>query len=341
MKRIKKISIFYFLLLGLMIPQYAQEVSNVGKSAGAFLEIGAGARAIGMGGAFVATANDISAMYWNTAGISKLETIQAIFVHTNWLADINYNYAGIVFPMQSSGTIGINITTLSMGEMEVRTMDRPEGTGELFDASDLAMGLSYAMELTDHFSLGFNLKYISQRIWKETAQAFAVDIGTLYQIPIEGMRIGATISNFGTDMQMTGNDLLVYHDLNPNESGNNDHIFAELKTDSWPLPVSFQLGLAMDFIDDETNFLTAEIDGVHPIDNTESMHLGVEYGFKKMVFLRAGYRNLFLKDSEEGLTLGGGVNFNLVSNFGLSFNYAYADFGRLQNAHRFSAIVHF
>ena len=55
------------------------------------------------------------------------------------------------------------------------------------------------------FAIGFNFKYIQQRIWKEKASGFAVDIGTLYQTPVEGLRIGASLTNFGTDMKMTGN----------------------------------------------------------------------------------------------------------------------------------------
>jgi len=276
---------------------------------------GVGARAIGMGGAFVATANDVSAMYWNPAGLGRLSNIEGIFVHSEWLADITFDYAGIVFPTGQYGTIGMNITTLNMGEMKVRTVDRPEGTGELFEASDMALALAYGINLTNRFSIGFNLKYILQSIWKEKASGFAIDIGTLYHTPVKGLRIGAALSNFGTDMKMTGNDLLVYHDIDPYQSGNNDQVFAQLQTDSWSLPLIFQLGVAMDVVQSETQQLTVEADAVHPNDNTESIHLGLEYGLNKQYFLRAGYRNLFLKDSEEGFTIGGGILFDFFGNF--------------------------
>ncbi len=321
--------------------QSEKNVSNVGTTAAPFLQIGVGSRAVGMGGAFVATANDVSAMYWNPAGLGQLNSIEGIFVHSKWLADITFDYAGIVFPVTQYGTIGVNITTLNMGEMEVRTVDRPEGTGELFAASDLALGLAYGINLTNRFSIGFNLKYIQQQIWKEKASGFAIDMGTLYQTPVEGLRIGAALSNFGTDMKMTGNDLLVYHDVDPYQSGNNDQIFAQLQTDSWALPLLFQLGVAMDVIQNETHQLTVEADAVHPNDNTESMHLGMEYGLNKQYFLRAGYRNLFLKDSEEGFTIGGGMALNFFGNFQASLNYAFADFGRLENAQRFSIRLRF
>ena len=69
--------------------------------------------------------------------------------------------------------------------------------------------------------------------------------------------------------------------------------------------------------------------------------MGLEYGLNKQFFLRAGYRNLFLQDSEEGFTIGGGMSLNFFGNFMASLNYAYADFGRLENAQRFSIRLRF
>jgi len=329
------------ICLTINIAQLQPQSTNVGKTAAPFLSIGVGSRAIGMGGAFVATANDASSMYWNPAGIAFLDNIEAIFVHTNWVADMNFVYGGIIFPMGNSGTIGANITMLNMGEMLVRTEDRPEGTGEFFEAGDFSLGLSYALRFSERFSLGINLKYINQRIWHESASGYAVDIGTLYHTPLKGFRIGAALTNFGSDMQMRGDDLLRFYDPDPNNSGNNDQIMSELRTDSWTLPLTFQFGLAMDFLDSENHLLTAEVDAIHPIDNSESMNLGVEYGFHHQYFLRAGYRNLFLIDSEEGFTLGGGLNIELIEGLSILIDYAYADFGRLQNAQRFSIALRF
>ena len=341
MRIMKHIFIIILTLYTLGWAQSAKNVTNVGTTAAPFLEIGVGARAIGMGGAFVATANDVSAMYWNPAGIAGLNQIQAIFVHTDWLVDISYDYAGMVFPLMSFGVVGVNLTALNMGEMKVRTIDRPEGTGEYFDASDMAIGLAYGIKITNRFAIGFNFKFIQQTIWKEHARGFAVDIGTLYQTPWKGLRIGAALTNFGTDMKMSGNDLLVYHDIDPYQMGNNDHIFAELTTDSWPLPLNFQLGLAYDALQLEKHLLTLEVDAMHPIDNSESLNLGLEYGFAGRYFLRAGYRNLFLRNGEEGLTLGAGVNLAMFGGIHAGFHYAYADFGRLQNTQRFTIVLSF
>ncbi|NIV13319.1 MAG: PorV/PorQ family protein, partial [Aliifodinibius sp.] len=186
MRRRSYIFIIALLPIGLALGQFSGKVSNVGTTAAPFLEIGVGARALGMGGAFVSTANDASALYWNPAGLGRLQQLEVMFVHTEWIADITFDYVGAVLPLGRYGALGASITTLNMGEMQVRTILQPEGTGELFDAKDMALGISYGLNLTDRFSIGFNSKYIYQKIWKETAQGFAIDIGTLFTTGFNG-----------------------------------------------------------------------------------------------------------------------------------------------------------
>ncbi|MBN1478885.1 PorV/PorQ family protein [candidate division KSB1 bacterium] len=306
--------------------QGSSSVTKVGITAAPFLEIGVGAKAYGMGGAFVGTANDASALYWNPSGMARLPRSEGSFVHIDWLADINFDFIGFVLPAGRIGSFGLSITSLSMDDMLVRTEDRPTGTGEYFKTGSMAIGASYAINLTDRFSIGFTGKYLREQIWKETATGIAFDIGTLFTTNFHGMRIGATLSNFGMDMRMAGEDLLVYHDIDQTQMGNNDKIFAELQTESWPLPLTFQVGVAMEIIQSGVNRLTLALDAVQPTDNTESINLGTEYALREWVFLRAGYRNLFLKDSEEGLTFGAGA----ILRFGtmkLKVDYSYAQFG--------------
>jgi hypothetical protein len=342
MQKIKSVFLIFTLLISYpAFAQYNSNVSNVATSCAPFLEIGVGARAVGMGGAFVATANDVSALYWNPAGIGRLSRPEILFVHTNWIADVKFDFAGVIIPLGNIGTLGASLTSLSMDEMNVRTVDQPEGTGEFFDVGDMALMLSYGFNLTDRFSIGFNTKFIQQTIWKESARGFAVDIGTIFRTGLKDMRIGAVLTNFGTDMKMEGEDLLVYHDIDPYQQGNNERIFANLETQSWPLPLNFQIGLAMDPYLSSSHRVTVAVEAMHPIDNTESVHLGSEYAYKDLIFLRAGYRNLFLRDSEEGLTLGMGVGSKLFKGFQINLDYAYADFGRLENAQRFSVILRF
>jgi opacity protein-like surface antigen len=315
--------------------------TKVGSTAAPFLNIGIGPRAIAMGGAFVATSNDVTSLYWNPAGASRAQFNSALFSHSKWFADINYNWAGAMLSMGDFGVVGLSINYLDYGDIEVTTLREPEGTGETFNPQDLFIALTYAYNLTDRFSIGGNVKYVNQKIWNTSASAIAVDIGVLFLSDIYGLRIGATITNFGTNMQLDGKDLYIQTDINEQISGNNDQVLAKLNTDSYPLPLTFRVGVAMDVLNFEDHRFTVGADALHPNDNAESLNIGAEYVFMNILALRGGYKSLFLDNSEEGLTLGVGINYDIVPNLGLFVDYAYQDLGRLDYAQQFSLGVKF
>jgi predicted porin len=330
--------VFIIILLSVI---YVFGQTKVGSTAAPFLNIAVSPRAISMGGAFIATANDVSSLYWNPAGASSSDINEAMFSHSRWFADINYNWAGAMIKLGGAGTLGLSLTYLDYGDIEVTTLAEQDGTGEFFSASDMSLGLTYAYNLTDRFSLGGTVKYIQQKIWNSSASAFAMDLGVLFHSDIYGLRIGATITNFGTGMQMDGKDLLVQHDIDPNIYGNNDQILANLQTDEFPLPLTFRIGLAMDLLDTEEHRFTLAADALHPNDNSESINVGAEYMFNNLIAFRVGYKSLFLDNSEEGLTAGVGLNYDFSIDFGVRVDYAYQDFGVLDYTQHFSLGVKF
>ncbi len=321
--------------------EFVSDVSKVGTTAAPFLSVEVGARAIGMGGAFVALANDATALYWNPAGIARLNGIGVTLNHTNWLAGTYFDYAGVALSLGSVGSFGLSFTSLTMEDMDVRTIAYPEGTGEKFGASDFAIGTTYARNLTDRFSVGFTAKYIQQKLWHMSASSFALDIGTIFTTQFRGMTIGMSISNFGNKMQMIGSDTQIPVDIAPEKEGNNNKIVGNMRTERWSLPLIFRFGVAMNVIENYNYRWTIALDAMHPNDNTEYVNVGTEYALKNMVFLRCGYKNMFMKDNEEGLTLGAGLAYSLVGNFRLKIDYAYADFGILDNVQRFSLALEF
>jgi len=327
----KKFIIIFFVTFGCLFAQ-----SKVGSTAAAFLNIAIGARPISMGGAFSATANDVSALYWNPAGVSRIEGSEAMFAYSNWFADINYNWSGAALNLGGMGTLGLSVTYLDYGEMEITTLAEQDGTGQMFTAKDMALAISYAYNLTDKFSIGGTAKYIQQTVWNSSASSTAFDVGVLYYSDIMGIRIGASISNFGNEMSLSGKDLLVQHDIDQQIVGNNDQILASLKTDGFPLPLLFRIGLAADLVNIEDHILTIGVDALHPNDNDESLNVGLEYIIYDLVALRGGYKSLFLDNAEEGLTLGVGVKYNFAPGLGFYFDYAYQDFGVLDNTQHFT-----
>lgn len=351
------------LTLSLLIPASAFSQSKVGTSAAPFLTIGIGSRPQAMGGAYVAMSDDVHALYWNPAGLARLERSEAMMVHSTYLADMNLDYLGLAFSMGQAGTFGISATLLSVGEMEVTTNRYQDGTGLMFNSYSMASGLSYGYKFYDRFSIGGTVKYIQETIWNESATGVAVDIGTLLITPLHDIRLGMNISNFGTKMQMGGRDLVVFHDPDANREGNNPNIPAEYQTDSWKLPLTMRLGFAGEVIQTTTNRVTLALDWVVPNDNTEFMNFGVEYGYNEYVFLRGGYRamrpgmydtdkkdgngnperefSLSQPDNGGGMTFGAGVKLGVASGFIFVADYAYEGYERLGSIHKYSLSVQF
>lgn len=336
MSIIKKICLILFLPFCLM--GQSKDVSKVGTTAAAFLEIPAGAVALGMGGAFVSQANDASALYWNVGGISNIEKYDLHLAYMNWIGDTKYNFAGLVIPLDEFGTLGFSFTSLSMDDMAVRTVENPEGTGEYFSAGDISFGLSYARNLTDRFSIGFTVKYIQEKIWHMTAQGIGIDAGTLFKTDIlGGIIIGASISNFGAAMKLDGRDTRYFIRVDEGKQGTNDRIPTNIELDSWDLPLIFRIGISDNIVINDMYKFTATVDAVHPNNDYESLNIGGEFAFMEFLMIRGGYNSLWLKDGEGGLSLGVGVNSKMLfSDTIFQFDYAFRDFGRLQNVHMFS-----
>ena len=130
----KKIILVFLLTAASIMGQ-----SKIGSTSAPFLNIAVSPRDISMGGAFVGTANDVSSLYWNPAGASRSNTNEAMFSHSRWFADINYNWAGAMLKLGGAGTVGLSLTYLDYGDIEVTTLAEQDGTGQFYSAHDLPL----------------------------------------------------------------------------------------------------------------------------------------------------------------------------------------------------------
>ena len=332
------------LLMGGLLatqPIYAQidtgpdrnTITNRGTTAAQFLKLGGGSRAVSLGGSYVALSDDLSALYWNPSGLANLNSSSVQLARTDNLAGISYNVAAFGTSLGNAGTIAAALIFLDSGSMQVRTALQPEGTGEEFDVQNLALQLSYGRALTARFMIGGSVKFIQESIWHSSASAMAFDFCLLFTTPYNRLRLGASMANFGPKMQISGRDILFSQDPDPENEGNVEIVNAELLTEAHSLPLIFRLGLAWDAVSTRDHSIIVMPDAAHPNDNSEYVNVGTEYSFRNLLALRVGYRNLLEEDGEQGLTFGAGLDLRIDRSLRVGFDYAYADFGRLEETH--------
>jgi hypothetical protein len=343
----KKTQLLFVLLLTAGAPVFGQSPIRVGTTAAEFLGVGYGAAGCAMGDAYTSLVEDVTSVYWNPAGLAFMTGRQAMFSYQPWLAGINTVMMAAGLQMANQGTLALGLIGVNYGSMKVTTVDMQDGTGENFNAGDYAFTLSYGRKLANWFGFGATAKYVRSSIWHSDANAFAVDLGVLIQTPFfsatgkdeHGLRIGMSLSNYGTRMSYGGVDLMRSVDVSPSEAGNYKDSKAYLGTDAWELPLIFRVGFSVSPVVSTAQRLTFAADALHANNNGESVNLGAEYGLtvpgKGKLFLRAGYRALFLEDSQFGPTYGVGVLVQMFGNSGIQVDYAYRDVGILGNVNSF------
>ncbi len=347
-------SLLIFLSIALFCTtSYAQSPTRVGTTTAEFLSIGYGPAGLALGDAYVSMVDDISSVYWNPAGLAYMTKNEVMFSYQPWFVDINtfFGAGGIVD--QRFGTFAVGMLGVNYGDMPVTTVDAQQGTGEIFHASDLAISLSYGRKLANWFGFGASAKYIRSSIWHSSGTALALDLGVLIQTPffspsgneIHGFKIGMSLSNYGTKMEYTGIDLLRSVDISPDEAGNYKDSKVLFDTDQWELPLIFRVGVSIQPVVSTTQQLTISTDALHVNNNNESMNMGAEYVFSApgvgKLFLRGGYRALFMQESEFGPTFGFGALVQTFGNTGLKFDYTYRDVGILGYVNSFGVNVTF
>jgi hypothetical protein len=321
------------LCFGVMHAQNA----NLGTSGAVFLKIPVGPRAASLGGAFTSCGDDASALFWNPAGSADVKGSALIASHEEWWAGSRLSHAAFVQSFGEIGSFGLSFTSMNMDKIAVTTEDDPEGTsGQTFDAQDLMLGITYARNLTEEFSVGITAKYVHQRIWNESAGGLAVDIGTLYHIGYRDLRLGMSVTNFGGDLTFEGRDLTVDYDVNSAISTER-LLPAQIQGEGYPLPLHFQVGICMSpYISDELSVLLAT-DVVHPNDNDEIVCAGIEMTVLQRLTFRGGYR---FGDDTARWSVGVGAQVP-TGTLNIGFDYAYVAYDLLPAIHRFGVAVGF
>ena len=313
MKLHKRQGSLLLLLAILLLPSLVFSQAKVGTTGVNFLELGVSARAMGMGEAFTAGVDDASSVYYNPAGLVYVYGREVMLTHIDMPAGINYEFVGLAAPLEAvGGIVGVGVYSLNTGDIPYTSYEYwdgkdANGNTQYFSAGDIAVSVSYGRYLTDKFSLGVTAKYIREDLSTYSATGWAADVGTVYNSGYRNFKIAMLISNFGPDMKFIQK--------------------------TFPLPINFKFGASIDFIDTEDHRVMLAAEGSHPSDNLEKYNIGLEYRYLDRFSLRVGERMHYDSD---GLTAGGGLSIPLGDEMDLTVNYAYQDFGFLNQVHRFS-----
>jgi len=322
------------LLFCLTANAYAQILptfgnSRTGGSGMQFLKIPNDARSTALGGAVVGITNDVSAMFWNPAGITKIDTgkVNFQFSSTRYYANSTGSYAGVVFKTSKLSFLGLQVQSLNYANMEETTEWQPYGTGRNVNVSNVLIGLSYAKILTDNFSFGVNGKWAHEGIADVRVNNILFDLGLTYNIGLKYSKFGVSFSNFGMNVAPDGSVSILKMSGEKNITN-----FSEVTA-----PSVFRIGGAFDPIHTNTNILTICAQLNHPTDNNETFAAGAEYSYKNLLFARTGYE-MGSDESYRFPTTGFGMR--LQRNYGtFRFDYGFSSKSRLGNLHRLTLSI--
>ena len=343
-----------------------QVVTRIGTRGAAFLSLGVGARAQALGGAYGAAADDVTALYWNTAGMTRIDGFSAGMTTARLFADldIQHTFVGVVMPFGFT-RLGLSINTLDSGEMPWQSENWPNAgfggeqdpTSASFSWTGMAIGLHLAQPITDRLTVGIAAKVIEEGITNAMARYVAVDMSMVFRTGLYGVTLGASLTNLGTTGRFEGNLLNTRVFTGASEgqalAGFVRVMEVAAATDDLELPTSFRFSVLADLIGgadailspDANQSLRLMLDVNDPVDAPQQTALGLEYGFRGLAFARAGKR--FANEDQidhgmmHGAAAGGGVRLPVGEIGTLTVDYAYTAMEQLENIQVFSFQLQF
>jgi len=295
------------MIVAALLGDVSLAASNAGRTAADFLEIGQGARAAGLGGAYTAVSEGAVAAYWNPAGLAGLENFEVALGHFSWYQDITVEQLSLAMPLSAGPVLAASLTYVNYGAIDGYDASGVP-TGEL-TAYDLSGGVSIGMAINERWSAGLTAKIVTQRLDDLSATAYAGDFGLKYHA--ESFALAATVTNLGSSMTFDQS--------------------------SEKLPAAFNVGAA---IYPFGGALTTSLDIEKKFEGDMVIRQGLELGFDDRYYLRTGYDYLPQQDGRElatGLSLGAGLRYGFAD-----FDYSYTpnDKSTAEDLHRFTLVLH-
>jgi hypothetical protein len=316
------------LLLGVFATSLAPAGAGnrSGTNGASELLIPVGARDIAMGGASIATARGVEALYWNPAGVARMRGATEVYMsHMSYIADIGVDYGAIAANVEGFGVLSLSLKSLSVGDIPVTTTLDPDGTGQMFSPQFLTVGLTYSRQLSDRIAVGITTHLISERLGEVSASGVAFDAGVMYDNlgGVEGLGMGVAVKNIGPQMKFDGSGLLTTASV---PTQNRPAQLYAIQAASFELPstIEFGFGYRRSFGGVNSVLISTVFQSNNFSD--DEYRFGLEYGYQETFFLRGGYdvaqRETDVRQYIFGPSFGVGVQYPLGS-LDISFDYAY------------------
>jgi hypothetical protein len=311
-----------------------------------------------LGGAYAALTTDVSALYYNPAGLAQMARPGVMVSTYSYVDGTRYNWVGIGMPMGGgSRAIGFSVGSFGFSDQPVYTLEDPSGTGETYSVSETFLAASYSQNFSDRFSAGFTVKLLSDQLGSTKATGFAVDFGTNFHAMIgeRPIRAAFVIQNLGTNLRHDGTALEngirrapplgtvdIPQELQP----------VRLRSSSWGLPVQFRVGVSLDILNMGMNRVSVLGEFTQPVNTKPGAGAGLEWALNNVgnsgfsLAARGSYtlqpdnkldpgtgagfttQQSISNFSKDGLALGGGLAYGR-GNWRMGFDYAYRDLGIL------------
>ena len=290
------------------------ETDKLAQTGMKFLSFSPDARAAALGDAMTAKTGGAASLFYNPAGMARIEGMNVTVGQTQWIADISYSMVGFAYA-SNAGVLGVSMMNVNYGDLQgtIRN-DSDAGYADMgtFKPSASVIGLGYAFAPTDRFSVGGQVKFANEQLGtahmdadglteKLDMSTTAFDFGLMYQMDWKNLNLAMSVRNFSSELK-----------------------YAE---ESFETPLTFRMGVAADVAEG----LSLAVVNERPRDFFTTTRVGVEYNLLGMLDLRGGYAfHEKSGDNEVGANLG--VGFNMA---GISVNVSYTDFGVFDSVMRF------
>jgi hypothetical protein len=312
---------------------------KAGLNSASFLNVGVGARNVGLGSAASSITNDVNQVFWNPAGAAlRTQTLQAAVNYNKWIGDLDHNCVAVGYNLQDVGTISLGVITFGCSDIpanrdrytnpELDVLSNDPNSGSTYSYMDMVISGTYSRYLLDNLALGITAKYINETIDDVNAGTFAMDFGTIYSIS-KAWKISARMSNLGGDIK--------FYDV------------------ASPIPLTFSIGTSYEFssfsndgkMEDVKTLLS--IEAVKPNDGPQYFYGGAELSLiDNMVAIRGGYKFFYSNTMDEGTawrskyvttlehySIGGSLKIP-ITEYDIFLDYSYTAMDLYDGGHRFS-----